>query len=90
MPTSALDEKTELETRAPSSKVHAERALTVAMVTHARQLVSIGTRHVEMTDGLRHEGAAADATRRPPRGRRVEVRGAVAYTLSPVSEWRNW
>jgi ABC-type lipoprotein export system ATPase subunit len=56
-PTSDLDEETEAEIMALFSKIHAERALTVVMVTHARQLVSFGTRHVEMTDGVLHESA---------------------------------
>jgi ABC-type lipoprotein export system ATPase subunit len=50
-PSSDLDEQTEAEIMALFAKVHAERGLTVMMVTHTRQLVAFGTRHVEMTDG---------------------------------------
>jgi ABC-type lipoprotein export system ATPase subunit len=32
------------------SRVH-EQGLTIMMVTHARNLISFGTRHLEMADG---------------------------------------
>lgn len=54
-PSSDLDEETEAEIMALFSKVHAERGLTMVMVTHTRQLVAFGTRHVEMTDGALRE-----------------------------------
>jgi putative ABC transport system ATP-binding protein len=54
-PSSDLDEETEAEIMALFSKVHAERGLTMVMVTHTRQLVAFGTRHVEMTEGALRE-----------------------------------
>jgi len=50
-PTSNLDEKTELEIMALFHDLHASLGITIVMVTHMRQLVSYGTRAVEMANG---------------------------------------
>jgi putative ABC transport system ATP-binding protein len=50
-PSSDLDEETEDEIMQIFSRVHAEQDLTVVMVTHARNLIPFGTRHLEMGDG---------------------------------------
>jgi ABC-type lipoprotein export system ATPase subunit len=50
-PTSNLDEKTELEIMDLFHDLHASMGITIVMVTHMRQLVSYGTRAVEMADG---------------------------------------
>ncbi len=57
-PSSDLDEDTEQEIMALFSRIHAEEALTIVMVTHARSLVSFGTRHVEMSEGTVREDDA--------------------------------
>jgi putative ABC transport system ATP-binding protein len=49
-PSSDLDEETETEIMDVFGRVHAE-GLTIMMVTHARDLISYGTRHLEMADG---------------------------------------
>ena len=62
-PSSDLDEETEAEIMEIFSRVHAERGLTIIMVTHARNLIPFGTRHLEMGDGtVRTEGVARLAT----------------------------
>lgn len=50
-PTSNLDEKTELEIMDLFHDLHASMGITIVMVTHMRQLVSYGTRAVEMANG---------------------------------------
>jgi putative ABC transport system ATP-binding protein len=50
-PTSNLDEKTELEIMELFRNLHLSLGITVVMVTHTRQLVSYGTRAVEMSEG---------------------------------------
>ena len=50
-PTSNLDEKTELEIMELFRDLHLSLGITVVMVTHTRQLVSYGTRAVEMAEG---------------------------------------
>lgn len=50
-PTSNLDEKTELEIMELFRDLHTSMGLTIIMVTHTRQLVSYGTRAVEMSEG---------------------------------------
>jgi ABC-type lipoprotein export system ATPase subunit len=50
-PTSNLDEKTELEIMDLFRELHASMGITIMMVTHTRQLVSYGTRAVEMANG---------------------------------------
>lgn len=50
-PTSNLDEKTELEIMDLFHDLHASMGITIVMVTHMRQLVSYGTRAVEMATG---------------------------------------
>ena len=49
-PSSDLDEETEAEIMEIFSRVHAQ-GLTIMMVTHARNLIPFGTRHLEMADG---------------------------------------
>jgi ABC-type lipoprotein export system ATPase subunit len=49
-PSSDLDEETEEEIMEIFSRVHAQ-GLTIMMVTHARNLIPFGTRHLEMADG---------------------------------------
>lgn len=50
-PTSDLDEQTESEIMELFQKVHQDRGITIVMVTHTRQLVSYGTRWLEMAGG---------------------------------------
>jgi ABC-type lipoprotein export system ATPase subunit len=50
-PTSNLDEKTELEIMDLFRDLHLSLGITIVMVTHTRQLVSYGTRAVEMAQG---------------------------------------
>ena len=50
-PTSNLDEKTELEIMDLFHELHASMGITIVMVTHMQQLVSYGTRAVEMANG---------------------------------------
>ncbi len=50
-PTSNLDEKTELEIMDLFRDLHLSLEITIVMVTHTRQLVSYGTRAVEMAEG---------------------------------------
>lgn len=50
-PTSNLDEKTELEIMELFHELHASMGITIVMVTHMRQLVTFGTRAVEMANG---------------------------------------
>jgi ABC-type lipoprotein export system ATPase subunit len=49
-PSSDLDEETEAEIMELFSRVH-KQGLTIMMVTHARDLIPFGTRHLEMADG---------------------------------------
>jgi putative ABC transport system ATP-binding protein len=49
-PSSDLDEETESEIMEIFGRVH-EQGLTIMMATHARNLISYGTRHLEMADG---------------------------------------
>ena len=50
-PTSNLDEKTELEIMDLFRDLHLSLGITIVLVTHTRQLVSYGTRAVEMAEG---------------------------------------
>lgn len=50
-PTSNLDEKTELEIMDLFRDLHLGMGITIVLVTHTRQLVSFGTRSVEMAEG---------------------------------------
>jgi ABC-type lipoprotein export system ATPase subunit len=50
-PTSNLDEKTELEIMDLFADLHVSLGVTIIMVTHTRQLLSYGTRAVEMANG---------------------------------------
>jgi ABC-type lipoprotein export system ATPase subunit len=59
-PSSNLDQDTEAEILEIISNIHREQGITVMMVTHARNLIPFGTRHVEMGDGtVRPDGVAA-------------------------------
>lgn len=51
-PTSNLDEQTEKEVIALLQEIHARRGITILLVTHAGQLVTCGTRAIQMTDGM--------------------------------------
>ena len=50
-PTSNLDEKTELEIMDLFRELHSSMGITIVLVTHTRQLVSYGTRSIEMAEG---------------------------------------
>jgi ABC-type lipoprotein export system ATPase subunit len=50
-PSSDLDQDTEAEIMELVRRIHEERGLTIMMVTHARNLISYGSRHLEMADG---------------------------------------
>jgi len=50
-PTSNLDEKTELEIMDLFRDLHLSLGITIVMVTHTHQLVSYGTRVIEMAGG---------------------------------------
>jgi putative ABC transport system ATP-binding protein len=56
-PSSDLDEETEAEIMEIFRRIHAERGLTIMMVTHSRDLIAYGTRHLEMADGTVREDA---------------------------------
>ncbi|HEX5642598.1 MAG TPA: ABC transporter ATP-binding protein [Thermoleophilia bacterium] len=59
-PSSDLDQDTEAEIMEIFSRIHREQGITIIMATHARNLISFGTRHLEMADGtLRPDGVAA-------------------------------
>jgi len=51
-PTSNLDEQTEREIMDLFRDIHARTGITVVLVTHTSQLVSYGTRAIEMAGGL--------------------------------------
>lgn len=53
-PSSDLDENTENEIMTLFSGIHGETGVTILMVTHTKQLVAFGTRHVEMKAGALH------------------------------------
>ena len=50
-PSSDLDEETEAEIMTLFGRIHAETGLTIVLVTHTRQLVAYGTRHLTMAGG---------------------------------------
>lgn len=50
-PTSDLDEQTEVEIMELFKKIHSDTGITVVMVTHSSQLVSYGTRAIQMAAG---------------------------------------
>ena len=50
-PTSDLDEQTEIEIMELFREIHRETGITIVMVTHASQLVSYGTRAIQMAGG---------------------------------------
>jgi ABC-type lipoprotein export system ATPase subunit len=50
-PTSNLDEKTEHEIIELFRDLHADLGITIMMVTHMRQLVTYGTRAIELSNG---------------------------------------
>ena len=55
-PTSNLDEQTEKEIMDLLREIHAMRGVTILMVTHTTQLVSYGTRAIEMAGGAIRNG----------------------------------
>ena len=57
-PSSDLDEETEAEIMNLFRRIHTETGVTIAMVTHTKELVAYGTRHVAMAGG----GLAGGAT----------------------------
>ena len=50
-PTSDLDEQTETEIMELFNRIHNRTKITIVMVTHSTQLVSYGTRSIEMANG---------------------------------------
>jgi ABC-type lipoprotein export system ATPase subunit len=50
-PTSNLDEQTEREIMELFHDIHAQQQVTIVMVTHTTQLISYGTRSIEMATG---------------------------------------
>ena len=50
--TSDLDEQTELEIMELLKAIHSETNVTILMVTHTTQLVSYGTRALQMANGV--------------------------------------
>jgi len=50
-PSSDLDEETEAEIMTLFGRIHSETGVTIVLVTHAKQLVAYGTRHIAMADG---------------------------------------
>ena len=51
-PRSDLDEETEAEIMTLFGRIHAETGVTmIVLVTHTRQLVAYGTRHIATADG---------------------------------------
>lgn len=56
-PTSNLDERTEQEIMEMLRGIHVSTGITILMVTHTSQLLSFGTRALEMTDGRFREAA---------------------------------
>lgn len=50
-PTSNLDEQTEHDIMELFRQIHTQRRLTIVMVTHTKQLITYGTRAVEMANG---------------------------------------
>jgi len=61
-PSSDLDEETEAGIMTLFGRIHAETGVTIALVTHAKELVAYGTRHVVMASG---ELAAGIPAREP-------------------------
>lgn len=59
-PTSNLDEQSEKEVISLFQEVHALRGITVLLVTHASQLVTHGTRRIQMSGG----GISSDSGKR--------------------------
>jgi lipoprotein-releasing system ATP-binding protein len=57
-PTSNLDEQTEKEIMDLLREIHVTRGVTILMVTHTTQLVSYGTRAIEMAGGAIRNGRA--------------------------------
>ncbi len=55
-PTSNLDEQTEREIMDLLREIHVRRGITILMVTHTTQLVSYGTRAIEMAGGAIRNG----------------------------------
>jgi putative ABC transport system ATP-binding protein/lipoprotein-releasing system ATP-binding protein len=51
-PTSNLDEQTEKEIMSLFKEIHATTGVTILLVTHTSQLVSYGTRAIQMANGV--------------------------------------
>jgi len=51
-PSSDLDEETEGKIMTLFSRIHRATGVTILMVTHTKQLVAYGTRHVEVKAGV--------------------------------------
>jgi ABC-type lipoprotein export system ATPase subunit len=58
-PTSNLDEQTEREIMDLFLDIHRKTGITIVMVTHTRQLISYGTRSIEMVAGKIASSAAS-------------------------------
>jgi ABC-type lipoprotein export system ATPase subunit len=58
-PSSDLDDQTEAEIMGLFADIHESMSMTILMVTHARELISFGTRAVEMNRGRVEEIAGA-------------------------------
>ncbi len=58
-PSSDLDEETEIEIMTLFRRIHAETGVTIALVTHTKQLVAYGSRHVAMAGGELVSGITA-------------------------------
>jgi ABC-type lipoprotein export system ATPase subunit len=63
-PSSDLDEETEQEIMHLFAGIHREAGITIVMVTHARQLVTFGTRHAHMSAGALQEQQRDEPTGR--------------------------
>ena len=50
-PSSDLDEETEAEIMTLFRRIHTETGVTIALVTHTKELVAYGTRHIAMASG---------------------------------------
>jgi ABC-type lipoprotein export system ATPase subunit len=55
-PTSNLDEQTEQEIMSLFRDIHRQAGVTIVVVTHTSQLVSYGTRAIQMANGVTSQG----------------------------------
>ena len=70
-PSSDLDEETEAEIMTLFGRIHAETGVTIVLVTHAKQLVAYGTRHIAMAEGAIAAAACPGGGAPAGRGRRA-------------------